>query len=539
MLQLRLVNPERATRKLESVADEVVGDRLRRARIAVEQGQRLVVRARERMMFRIPPLELCVPLEHREIRDPHEPPCRLIDEAQFPAEVKPQEPEDARHFGGLAGPEQQCRSRTGERRQQVLRQELRDRRAHLAVGAEHDRGEAACPPTLDQLLELRDLATRQFALHTEEAHGGRTREDPELGATGQLRRLLDLEAEAEIGLVRAVAAVRLLPRHAPKRRLELDAPAFPPDANDDLLDQAEQELEIRERRFDVELGQFLKPVGAQVFVSEAAGDLVVALEPGDDEQLLVDLRALRQREEPAGLESRRDEEVARTLRRGLAHDRRLDVDETGGLHLLPDDRDRLCTRPDVSLQPLASQIEPAIPDAQRLVDALLVELERQRRRRADHVELVDLYLDLAGRHARIHRLGATPDDLTSCADDELVTQLVRGGGSRGGALRVEDELHEPAFVSQVDEDQPAVVAPARHPTCERDRTANVVGGQLAADCVAPRHLALRVSASCARATVSASLPPRRMVTPSARTIATVGAPVRPACVICPLNDLPA
>jgi hypothetical protein len=33
-LQLRLVDPERAARKLETVADEVVGDRLRRARVA-------------------------------------------------------------------------------------------------------------------------------------------------------------------------------------------------------------------------------------------------------------------------------------------------------------------------------------------------------------------------------------------------------------------------------------------------------------------------------------------------------------------------
>ena len=227
----------------------------------------------------------------------------LVDQAELASEVEPQEPEDARHLGGLAGAEQQRRSRTFESRQQFRRQELRDRRAHLAVGAEHDRGEAACPPALDELLELRDLAARQLALHPEEAHGRRVREDAELGAAGQLCRLLDLETEAKVGLVGAVAEVRLLPRHARKRRLQLDAAAFPPDASDDPLDQVEQELEIRERRLDVELGQLLQPVGAQVFVAKAAGDLVVALEAGDDEQLLVDLRALRQREEPAGLES--------------------------------------------------------------------------------------------------------------------------------------------------------------------------------------------------------------------------------------------
>ena len=36
-LQLGLVDPERAARELDAVADEVVRDRLRRARIGVEQ----------------------------------------------------------------------------------------------------------------------------------------------------------------------------------------------------------------------------------------------------------------------------------------------------------------------------------------------------------------------------------------------------------------------------------------------------------------------------------------------------------------------
>ena len=112
-----------------------------------------------------------------------------------------------------------------------------------------------------------------------------------------------------------------------ERRLELDAAALAPDPRDDPLDQPEQELLVGERHLDVELGQLLEPVGAEILVPEAAGDLVVALEAGDHEQLLVDLRALRQREEPPRLQARRHEEVARALGRRLAHDRRLDVDE--------------------------------------------------------------------------------------------------------------------------------------------------------------------------------------------------------------------
>ena len=64
----------------------------------------------------------------------------------------------------------------------------------------------------------------------------------------------------------------------------------------------EEVVEVGERHLDVELRQLLEPVGAQILVAEAARDLVVALEAGDHEQLLVDLRALRQREEAPGLQ---------------------------------------------------------------------------------------------------------------------------------------------------------------------------------------------------------------------------------------------
>ena len=114
--------------------------------------------------------------------------------------------------------------------------------------------------------------------------------------------------------------------------------------------------------------------------------------------------------------------------------------------------------------------------------------------------------------SRVDGLGACAGRPRPCPDDELVAQLVRGGGGRGGALGVDDELHEPAFVAQVDEDQPAVVAAARHPTGERDAC-----GRRRSDVsllpIASRHVTwpLRVAASSARATVcSASLPSRRI-----------------------------
>ena len=99
------------------------------------------------------------------------------------------------------------------------------------------------------------------------------------------------------------------------------------------LHQREELLLVRERQLDVELGDLLDAVGAQVLVPEADRDLVVAVEAGDHRQLLEDLRALREREEAARLEPARNDEVARALRRRLEEDRRLDVEEARRLHV--------------------------------------------------------------------------------------------------------------------------------------------------------------------------------------------------------------
>ena len=45
----------------------------------------------------------------------------------------------------------------------------------------------------------------------------------------------------------------------------------------------------------------------------------------------------------------------------------------------------------------------------------------------------------------------------------LGAQALGGSVRLGGGLGMEHELHEPGAIAQVDEDQPAVVAPAVHP----------------------------------------------------------------------------
>ena len=91
---------------------------------------------------------------------------------------------------------------------------------------------------------------------------------------------------------------------------------------------------LEEGGLDVQLREFRLAVGAQVLVAEAAHDLVVAVEAGHHQQLLEDLRRLRQREELAGVRAARHQVIARAFRRRLGEHRRLDVDEAVLIHVV-------------------------------------------------------------------------------------------------------------------------------------------------------------------------------------------------------------
>ena len=88
----------------------------------------------------------------------------------------------------------------------------------------------------------------------------------------------------------------------------------PHSAADDLLAELDDVVLGDERHLDVELGELRLPVGPEVLVAVAAGDLVVALHAGHHQQLLEQLRGLRQGVPGAGLQADRHQEVAGALR---------------------------------------------------------------------------------------------------------------------------------------------------------------------------------------------------------------------------------
>src|SRR6266849_7062565 len=153
----------------------------------------------------------------------------------------------------------------------------------------------------------------------------------------------------------------------------------------------------------------------------------------------------------AGLQAGRNEKVTGAFGRRLPEDRCLDVDEAGLLHHPSNRPDHAPAKTDVALELRATEIQPAVAEAQRLVDVLLVELERQRCGTRDDSELLDLDLDLAGRQVRVDGFRSAPENGASRLKHEFVPYVMRGGVRLGRLLGVDDELAQAGAVAQVDE----------------------------------------------------------------------------------------
>src|SRR5581483_3376994 len=94
-----------------------------------------------------------------------------------------------------------------------------------------------------------------------------------------------------------------------------------------LLHNCEDRLTAREAHLQVDLRELKLTVGAEVFIAEAAGDLEVAIKTRDHENLLEDLRRLRQRVELARMHATGHQKIARPFGRGLGENRRLDLEK--------------------------------------------------------------------------------------------------------------------------------------------------------------------------------------------------------------------
>ena len=227
------------------------------------------------------------------------------------------------------------------------------------------------------------------------------------------------------------------------------------------------DLVLREERgLDVELREIGLTIGPQVFITEAACDLVVALEARHHQQLLEDLRRLGQREELAGVRARRYEVVAGAFWRRLRQHRCFDVDETRVVEVAAQCTGRRVAHPQALRHHVAPQVDIAVAQPHFFGD-LLVELERQRLRAVQDLELAREDFDAARGEIRIDSAGRALAHEPRHAHHELVAQFLRALEHRL-RVRIEDHLHEARAVAQVGENHAAVIPPPVHPARYRD-----------------------------------------------------------------------
>ena len=288
----------------------------------------------------------------------------------------------------------------------------------------------------------------------------------------QIGHVDQFQIDAQIGLVGTVAAHRLGVRHARELRGQFHPDHVAEHMPHHVFGQVLHIALGHPRKFHVELGEFQLAVGAQRFVAEAAGDLVIAIETGHHQNLLEQLRALRQRVELAGVHARRHQKITRTFRRGLGQDGSFDVLETTRIQVMPQRRHQLGACPQLALHLGAAQVEVAVLQADVLARVLVV-VERQRLGLVQQLDRLGHHFHLAGPDLVVHRLPAT--HRAGDAQAVFVAHCHRCGQHASVTLavcRFGDDLHDTFMVAQVDKHDLAHIAGDIGPAAQGDGLAD-------------------------------------------------------------------
>ena len=438
------------------------------------------------MIDGVPAAVVLVPFEQRELDDPGELERVGPQQVFAPGDLEAQLAEQLRRvFGGTGRDEQQvvrARARPLERLAPRRFANRLDRARRRLAGPHPDQAaEADLLGLIDQRVELtprRSVAARHRKAADHTTFGDDLFEHPELRIAEEVREVLDLEAEPQVRLVRSVPGDRFRVGNAAKRRADVPAD-FAADGLQHRLDHREHRLGTGKRHLEVELREFRLAIRPEILVAEAARDLEVAVHARDHQDLLEDLRRLRQRVELAGMDAARHKIVARAFGRRFREDRRLDFPESLRVEKLADAQRDAMAQPDVLLHARAPQVEVPVAEADLLGHGSLVRDRKWRRLRlGEHSDLAGEHFHLACCELRIDRvLGATLYD-AGHTDDVLRPQPLRHGHQR--LVVAHDDLRQAGAIADVDEGDAAKVAHAVHPPKQHRLAADIVGPKPAA-----------------------------------------------------------
>jgi hypothetical protein len=303
------------------------------------------------------------------------------------------------------------------------------------------------------------------------------REQAEAAAAEALADVSDDQGIAEVGLVVAILQHGLAIRDAREGAFGDRAAVgeFAEHAGQYRLDRVEHVVLCDEAHLEVELVEFAgAAVGAGVLVAEAGGDLEIAVEAGDHQQLLEHLRRLGERIEFAWMHAAGHQIIASAFGAAGGQDRSLELGEALFHHPPPNGGDHVRAEHDVGVQPLAPEVEVAILKADVLGIVLLArDRQRQFGGGALHRHAPCEHLDFAGRQVGVGRaLGARLHHAVD-RNDALDPQTVED--RKRGAVGVRNDLGDAVVVAKIDEQHAAMVALAVDPAGQADVLADVLG----------------------------------------------------------------
>src|SRR5262249_32142211 len=132
--------------------------------------------------------------------------------------------------------------------------------------------------------------------------------------------------QTQVRLVNAVLADGLVIGDARKGRLQV-LPGRLERGFEKAFHDFKYAIGLGKGHLQIDLRELRLAVGTEIFVAEAAHDLEILVEAGDHQDLLEQLRRLRQRVKLAGINSAGDQVVASAFRSGARHERRFDLKE--------------------------------------------------------------------------------------------------------------------------------------------------------------------------------------------------------------------
>ncbi|MCY1222952.1 hypothetical protein D9M72_350610 [compost metagenome] len=419
----------------------------------------------------------CGGFKHRRIHDPAECPVGGVDQAGAVSDFDAGGTEEGAGRRLLAGGKEDAVSGlgadgVGEAGTLGIREVLGYGTGQFAVFLEEDVGEALGPALLGPFLPgvQRPACLRGPAGHDHCTDVGRL-EHAEVGVLEELGELGQLQAEAQVRLVRAVACHRVGVGDALDGRRNLDIDQLP-QGFDDAFAERNDVILLDEARFDVQLGEFRLAVRAEVLIAVATRDLVVLLEPAHLQELLEKLRGLRQRVPGTRREACGDHEVAGAFRRRTRERGCFDLHVTVAVEQFAGHAVGLGAQAHVAGGARAAQVEVAVLEAGFLAHLdVLVDLEGQRIRGVEDGHLLGDDLDLAGGQRRVFVTLRTLRHRTDDLQDVLIAESVKD------LFFADDHLGDARGIAKVNECHTTVITTPAHPAGQGYGLSNVLGAK--------------------------------------------------------------